>query len=45
MTTAHRALPSRQYGLRVKCRPARMRARAVGQKVGAAVPHSVGGAG
>jgi len=35
---ARRALPSRQYGLWVKCTPARMRARAVGQKVGAAVP-------
>jgi len=30
---ARRALPSRQYGLSVKCRPAAMRARADGRKV------------
>jgi len=31
---ARRALSSRQYGIRVKCGPAGMRARAVGRKVG-----------
>jgi len=40
---ARRALPSRQYGLWVKCGPAGMRARAVGRKVRAAVPLCVVG--
>jgi len=34
---SRRALPSRQYGLWVKCEPAGMRARAMGRKVKAAV--------
>jgi len=43
---ARRALPSRQYGLLVKCGPVKMRARAVGRKVRAAVLLCVeGGAG
>jgi len=43
MTAARHALPSRQYGLRVKCGLAEMQATAVGRKVGAAVPPLHGG--